>query len=117
MSEADYNTVMDTDKDIGERLQAFANRANWFAPLGLDKPYVQQLDHMIHHFDEMGILEVRQGLSDDPRFPPTMQVQDYKPAAVEGFQPGVTFLGAEVRRIEAVDEVDLSQIEKVHRFQ
>jgi hypothetical protein len=117
MSEADYNTVMDTDKDIGERLQAFANRANWFAPLGLDKPYVQQLDHMIHHFDEMGILEVRQGLSDDPRFPPTMQVQDYKPAAVEGFQPSVTFLGAEVRRIEAVDEVDLSQIEKVHRFQ
>jgi hypothetical protein len=117
MSEADYNTVMDTDNDLGQRLQAFANRANWFAPLGLDKPYVHQLNHMIHHFDEMGIVEMRQGLPDDPMFPPTMQVQDYKPAATEESQPSAASLGADEKRIEPVDEVDLTQIEKVHRFQ
>jgi hypothetical protein len=115
MSEADYNTVMDSNNDLGQRLQAFANRASWFAPLGLDKPYVHQLNHMIHHFAEMGIVEVRPGVPDDPAFPPTMQVQDYKPAA--GSQPGAAFHGAEEKLIEPVDEIDLTQIEKVHRFQ
>ena len=111
MSEADYNTVMDTNNDLGVRLQAFANRANWFAPLGLDKPYVQQLNHMIHHFAEMGIVEVRPGVSDDPAFPRTMQVQDYQPAAADESQPG-----AAEKRIEVADEIDLTQIDKVHRF-
>jgi hypothetical protein len=110
LSEADYNTVMDTDQELGQRLQAFANRANWFAPLGLDKPYAHQLNHMIHQFDEMGIVEVRQGVSDDPNFPPTMQVQDR-------VAPQMLMLGAEENRIETVDELDLTQIEKVHRFQ
>ena len=117
MSEADYNTVMDTNNDLGQRLQAFANRANWFAPLGLDKPYVHQLNHMIRHFDEMGIVEMRQGLPDDPTFPPTMQVQDSKPAATEESQPSDASHGVEEKRIESLDEVDLTQIEKVHRFQ
>jgi hypothetical protein len=111
MSEADYNTVMDPNQELGQRLQAFANRASWFAPLGLDQPYAHQLNHMIHHFDEMGIVEVRQGIPDDPAFPPTMQVKDSKPASAEEPRPG-----AEEKRIEAVDEFDLTGIEKVHRF-
>ena len=72
---------------------------------------------MIHHFAEMGIVEVRQGIPDDPNFPPTMQVQDYKPAAGEEPQQGAVFHGAEEERIETMDEFDLTQIEKVHRFQ
>ncbi len=115
MSEADYETVMDTDQDLGQRLQAFANRASWFAPLGLDKPYAHQLNHMIHHFAEMGVLEVRQGLPDDPNFPPAMQVQDYKPAATD--ESLMLMPGAEKDHIETLDEVDLTQIEKVHRFE
>lgn len=117
MSEADYNTVMDTSRDLGQRLQAFANRANWFAPLGLDKPYLHQLNHMIHHFAEMGIVEVRPGVPDDPTFPATMQVQDYKPAAADESQPGAAWHGAAEKRVEPADEIDLTQIEKVHRFQ
>jgi hypothetical protein len=116
LSEADYNTVMDTDHELGQRLQAFANRASWFAPLGLDKPYAYQLDHMIRHFADMGVVEVRQGLPDDPNFPPTMQVQDHGPAAAEASQPGLASLGAEKKTIEPAEEVDLTQIEKVHRF-
>jgi L-lysine epsilon oxidase-like protein len=115
MSEADYDIVMDTNQELGQRLQAFANRADWFAPLG--QGYVHQLNHMIHHFAEMGVVEVRQGVPDDPNFPPTMQVQDYRPAAAEEPQQGAVFHGAGEDRIETMDEFDLTQIEKVHRFQ
>ena len=118
MSEADYDTVMDTNQELGQRLQAFANRADWFAPLG--QGYVHQLNHMIHHFGEMGVVEVRQGVPDDPNFPPTMQVQAYRPAAASETQPGAAAqmptLGAEENLTETGDVFDLTQIEKVHRF-
>ena len=109
MSEADYDTVMDTNIELGARLQAFAHRASWFAPLGLDKPIAHQFDHMIHHFGEMGIVEVRQGIPDDPNFPPIMQVQDYQP------EPGAASLMGTPDAEE--DLTDLTQIDKVHRFQ
>jgi hypothetical protein len=117
MSEADYNTVIDVSQDLGLRLQAFAHRASWFAPLGLDMPYAHQLNYMIHHFGEMGIVELRSGVPDDPNFPPTMQVQDYRPAAAEAAPPGLASHSVEEKRMEPVDEVDLTQIEKVHRFE
>src|SRR5690606_14918068 len=37
MSEEAYQIVMNTAMPLSERMQAFANRANWLAPLGLDK--------------------------------------------------------------------------------
>jgi hypothetical protein len=104
---ADYDIVMDSNQGLGERLQAFANRASWFAPLG--QGYVHQLNHMIQHFGEMGIVEVRQGLPDDPNFPAVMQVQDVQP------EPGAaSLLGTPGVEQEMTD---LSQIEKVRRFE
>jgi hypothetical protein len=111
MSEADYNTVMDTDQGLGRRLRAFANRANWFAPLGLNQPYAHQINHMIHHFDEMGIVELREGYPNDPNFPPVMQVQQSKPATDGSPQ------GADEPSSETMDELDLTQIDKVRRLQ
>jgi hypothetical protein len=110
LSQADYDIVMDTGKDPGERLQAFANRASWLAPLGLNKDYIHQINHMIHHFDQMGIVELREGLPDDPNFPPLMQVQDSRPAAAVERQQAV-----EEESIESVDVFDLTQIDKVRR--
>ena len=117
LSETDYETVMDTNQELGQRLQAFANRANWFARLGLNQSYVYQLNYMIQHFDEMGVVEVREGLPDDPHFPPIMQVQDSKAAASEEPQPDTGSHGTEQKRIELLEEIDLTQIDKVHRFQ
>ena len=108
MSPMDYDTIMDTSRALGERLQAFAHRASWFAPLGLVTPMAQQYDRMIHHFGEMGVLEVRQGIPDDPSFPPTMQVQDIQPA------PGAASLLGTSAAEE--DPTDLTQIDKAHRF-
>jgi len=110
MSEADYDTVMDTDQGLGRRLRAFAARANWFAPLGLNQPYVHQINHMIHHFDEMGIVEPREGYPDDPNFPPVMQVQQSKPATDGSPQ------GSDATSTETINELDLTQIDKVRRL-
>jgi len=109
MSPADYEAVMDTSKDLGERLQAFAHRASWFAPLGLDQPILQQYDRMIHHFGEMGLVEVRPGIPDDPNFPPSMQVQDVQPG-----QGAASLLGTPGPE---EDMTDLTQIDKAHRFE
>lgn len=112
LSEADYDTVMDAGNELGLRLQAFANRASWFAPLGLDQNYGHQLNHMIQHFGEMGVVEVRSGVPDDPNFPASMQVQSFPPAAGALMRTP----GAEQKNIGPAEEADLSQIEKVRRF-
>ncbi|WP_083099362.1 LodA/GoxA family CTQ-dependent oxidase [Pseudophaeobacter leonis] len=123
MSETEYRTVMDTSLPLSQRLQAFANRANWLEPLGLDKSYTHQINHMVHHFDKMGVVQVRPGPQNDPNFPNTMQVSDeeilpwktanepnpeatsVKGGAVQNEQEGVT-----------TGTTDLSNIAKVRRF-
>src|SRR6185369_15288164 len=103
---------MDANNELGQRLQAFANRASWFAPLGLDQSYAHQLNYMIQHFGEMGVVEMRDGLPGDPHFPATMQVQDGRPAAAQQMLTP----GAQQNQIDAEEMTDLSQIEKVQRF-
>jgi hypothetical protein len=118
MSEQEYLTVMDTTKELGQRLQAFANRANWLQPLGLDKGYTHQINHMIHHFDEMGVVETRPGLPDDPHFPAVMDVEESKPKREEKPLPKTGFraLGFDPAIAEGEDVYDLTLIEKVRRF-
>lgn len=144
MSRRAYDIVMDEDLPLTERKQAFANRADWDAPLGLDKSYTHQINHMIHHFGEMGVVEVREGLPDDPEFPAVMQVSDQREEPVwKGVnvatpaEPGTEDEGERALRIgrrltarpadrEAAEDVettgepgevtDLSNIQKVNRF-
>ncbi len=78
LSEEAYRIVMNTKLPLGERLQAFANRANWLEPLGLDKSYTHQINHIIHHFEQMGVVEVRPGPKDHANFPAVMQVSDQR---------------------------------------
>lgn len=73
LSEESYEQVMDTSLSREQRLAAFNNRADWNRTLG---PHDQQLANMIHRFPEMGIIEERPGINDDPDFPPLMQVED-----------------------------------------
>jgi len=74
LSDANYRKVMDTSLPREERLAAFNDRADWDRTLGVG--YQQQLQTMVTHFDRQGIVEVRDGIADDPDFPPTMQVED-----------------------------------------
>lgn len=132
-----YAIVTNPELPRSERLQAFANRANWLEPLGLDKSYTHQINQMIHHFGRMGVVEVREGLRGDPDFPDTMQVSDQRqPQAwedVDVAQPAEEGMAAAAPPVERVarrltlrepDEggrreagpTDLRQIEKVNRF-
>ena len=121
MSAEAYKIVMNTGLPLSERLQAFANRANWLEPLGLDKSYTHQINHMIHHFEQMGVVEVRPGLPDDPNFPSEMQVSDqpdpdsWKTANVE--TQAETATGASAGRVAVASvAVSIDWIEKVRRF-
>jgi hypothetical protein len=83
VSESAYQIVIDTQKPLSERLAAFANRADWFEPLGKG---TDALNKMIAHFDEMGVVEMREGVEGDPLFPTQIGVQDFKEVAPEGFR-------------------------------
>lgn len=119
MSEKEYATVMDTHLERDDRLQAFADRANWLEPLGLDKSYTDQINHMIHHFDRMAVVEVRPGIPDSADFPPVMQVADAKHERAAMKDLALTATHAEAPETgdrDARGASDLSRIDKVRRF-
>jgi hypothetical protein len=74
LSEENYRKVMDPDLSRDVRLEAFHVRSDWDRTLGPGSD--QQLQAMVEHFDRQGIVEVRDGISNDPDFPPVMQVED-----------------------------------------
>lgn len=75
LTEEDYSIVMDTEKPRSERRAAFSRRASWFRTLG-PGGYTSQINYMIDHFDQMGVLELRSGIPGDADFPPQMQVEN-----------------------------------------
>lgn len=120
---AEYQRVMDMGLELGERIQAFAARSNWDAPLGLTDPYTDQINFMIAHFDQLGIVAERPGIPDSEEFPPLMQVSDRpepKGATTEKHAPrAFTSVKGErpnARALRGAEGTDLSRIEKVRRF-
>ncbi|MFN0204510.1 MAG: LodA/GoxA family CTQ-dependent oxidase [Bacteroidia bacterium] len=121
MSPDNYQTVMDTNLSLGERLQAFAKRADWFQTLGHPKDYPGQLKFMIEHFEKMGIVEVQEGLPNDPNFPAKMEVSDVNYKSFT--KKAKLMVSREMTANDAIElgeeeeeTFDLSQIEKVRRF-
>ncbi|MDU8910758.1 LodA/GoxA family CTQ-dependent oxidase [Aestuariicoccus sp. MJ-SS9] len=122
MGETAAGIVNDPDAPLSERIQAFANRANWLEPLGLDKSYTHQINHMIHHFDQMGVVTPQTGPGGP--FPEELQVSDQK--QLDWKAPNVASagrtaerLGAEAAPVGGVGggaKTDLSGIEKVRRL-
>lgn len=74
LSEENYRKVMNTGLDRDVRLEAFHVRSDWDRTLGPGSNH--QLLVMVEHFDRQGIVEVRDGIPNDPDFPPVMQVED-----------------------------------------
>lgn len=69
----DYATVMDESLPLGQRIAAFNNRLQWLR--ALSGPAPEQMMQMVAHFGDMGIVEAREGIADDPNFPPVMFVE------------------------------------------
>jgi len=108
LDETEYGIVMDCKRPLDERLAAFARRAAWTRPLGSKKGYLDQINNMIDHFGDMGVVEHRPGPGDE-HFPGAMQVQNLpahtRQRLLDANEP-----------LTASDDVDLSGIEKVRRF-
>lgn len=74
LSEEDYKKVVDTDLPRSERVQAYNRRVNWLrAIMNHDTPEVML--EMVAHFGQLGIVEVRPGVKDDPDFPEFIYVE------------------------------------------
>ncbi|HBF28379.1 LodA/GoxA family CTQ-dependent oxidase, partial [Rhizobium sp.] len=108
-----YTVVMDASKAPEERLAAFAKRASWNNPLGTTNSYTDQINNMIHHFDHMGVVEVRPGPTDPTGaklFPALIEVEDSHVPVKDSKAPA-TALTATLQ-----GKTDLSKIDKVRRF-
>jgi hypothetical protein len=119
LSRENYEIVMDENRPLGERLAAFANRAAWVRPLGA-KSYTDQINNMVDHFGEMGVVEVREGPSDSRYFPPVMEVEQLGlrqvPRALRAEAAGPIVSDRVEGLYELADDLDLTNIEKVRRF-
>lgn len=130
LTKENYDIVMDKSRPLSERRKAFANREAWIEPLGADG-YTHQINNMIHHFDFLGVVEVRKGPG-DADFPAFIEVEDYarlitpeqeqldepKKRAAQMLRVAPAALpGPVARRGErSATEVDLSGIALVNRF-
>ncbi|WP_273826029.1 LodA/GoxA family CTQ-dependent oxidase [Pseudomonas asplenii] len=82
LSDADYALVIDPATKPEQRLDAFADRSNWNAPLLVEGPKTstaKQMTTMVDIFGSMGLLEVRKHVFDSPLYPNTMMVASYGP--------------------------------------
>lgn len=76
LSEADYRVVVDPARPREEREAAFSRRAEWTRLLGsAHTPAEVQMMNMVQHFGNMGVVEARAGVQDDPLFPRVMMVE------------------------------------------
>lgn len=123
VTKANYEIVMDEGKPLGERLAAFANRAAWIEPLGTTS-YTEQINNMVRHFDQLGVVEVREGPADRRNFPAHIEVED-RHALIPDTKLGHAQSGREHDKSHPqvgthvqsrAESVDLSTIEKVRRF-
>lgn len=73
LAEEDYAIVMDEEKTLEERLDAFNRRASWPRILGAN--YLNQIASMIEHYGDLGVVEAREGVPDSPYFPPVIYVE------------------------------------------
>jgi L-Lysine epsilon oxidase N-terminal/L-lysine epsilon oxidase C-terminal domain len=74
LTEEDYEILMDPGTPLPERLAAFRRRAVWYRFLGPDFAYLQQIDTMIHHFGDLGLIAKLPGPG-IPELPSEMYVE------------------------------------------
>lgn len=80
LSEQDYEKAVDTKLPHDERVAAFNRRASWFQTLG-SGGYQSQINYMVGHFDQMGVVATKPGVKDDPDIPEEIQVAVLGPGA------------------------------------
>ncbi|HYP19443.1 MAG TPA: LodA/GoxA family CTQ-dependent oxidase [Chloroflexia bacterium] len=85
LTEINYEIVMDETRPREERIAAFRERASWFRVLKGDS--LAQKNQMVRDFGKMGVVEVREGIPNDPDFPPFIFVESRPGFDVEEIAP------------------------------
>ncbi len=76
LTEVDYETVMDTKQPMEVRVAAFHNRPSWLRQLPGQNPAAEQMEYMIAHFGDMGIIEARPAPKDIDWMPEALYVEN-----------------------------------------
>ena len=74
LTEQDYQKVINLDLPREERIAAFNQRLNWLRAIK-DANTAEVMMRMIAHFNELGIVEVRPGIKNDPDIPEYIYVE------------------------------------------
>lgn len=74
LTEADYATVIDTSLPRAERIAAYNRRVSWLRAIQNHQTAQVMMD-MIADFGQLGIVEARPGVKDDPDFPEYIYVE------------------------------------------
>ena len=75
LTEPNYRIVVDPREPRERRLAAFTDRMVWTDPL--QGSTAEQMEQMVRIFGDMGLVEVRDGVSGDTDFPATMMVASF----------------------------------------
>jgi hypothetical protein len=107
LAKRDYDLVMDTNKPRDQRLAAFNRRVVWFRILGAN--YLDQIENMVQHFGDLGVVEQRPGIKADPAFPAEMYVESTPGASggapVTGVIAAHAALVSKAEEAKHVDEI------------
>jgi hypothetical protein len=80
LTEDSYRIVVDQSQPIEKRFEAFHTRPNWLRSLYFEAPRVEQVNEMVPHFGELGLIERRERDS-GAEFPQVMYVETLAPDA------------------------------------
>jgi hypothetical protein len=109
LTEVDYQTAIDPNKPREERVAAFNQRAMWLRVLSQN--YLEAIDEFVHKFGDMGVVEMRQGVKDDPELPEFMLVES-RPnfTDVESIAPNRNLIALHVSEAEAEGHAEAASL-------
>jgi hypothetical protein len=94
LTEPNYKIVINPHEPRERRRAAFAARMVWTDPL--QGSTEGQMEQMVRIFGDMGLVEVREGVANDPDFPAKMMVASFGPGVRPPAPPAVALVAAAV---------------------
>ena len=87
LTEGNYEIAIDTSKPRTERIAAYNRRDHWLRGVTQDNAGVAEvMQRMIDQFGDMGIVEARERVLNDPELPDIMYVENISPAVAEALR-------------------------------
>jgi hypothetical protein len=74
LTEADYDTLMDTSQPLSARMAAFETRLFWLRNI-VDADKIASITRMVSHWHQLGVVTEKPGPADLPTLPSTFKVE------------------------------------------